>query len=350
MLSRLSAEESSRLRAAIRELGTVGQEQRESVPAEVLQAPESDEADAADAEQRQEAPAEALDDTDQGVELVLSDLATRTPPTPKPRVPETPTIEGDPWLHSLGEAEPETIAGFLEREQPAAIALVLSHLPSDVSAAVLALLEDDRRAAVLLQLSRSGDADPAAVRVVATELANWIQQHKHEAKRKAERVAKIQSILDALPASERSTLVERLGEADDELGATLGAVHPLGEPPTPGDVGTPRTEEHPEAALPQAPQEPRELVFARLAKMETRRLLSAARSLPARTALLALAELPPEQFRSVRKHLSRKAWQDLCRRLSTLAPVRLADVEASQRALDAAVRHAASPPRINHKA
>lgn len=338
MLSRLSPEEATRLRDAIRQLGESSDDTDHPAPD---QAPDAVRDDSLASDTQAPRP-----ETDDGVELVLSDLASRARPaettTPSPTRHEA-SIEEDPWLHSLCEAEPETIAGFLEREAPAAIALVLSHLPSDHSAAVLSMFDDDRRADVLLQLSRSGDADPAAVRVIATELANWIQQHRHEQKRKAERIAKIQSILKALPPSERGTLVERLGEADEELGVTLGAKHPLGEAkavdrPTAAEEEV--APEEPTPPRPAMPVEPRELIFARLTRMDAERLLAAARTLPARTALLALAELPPKQIRTVHKQLSRKASQDLQRRLSTLAPVRLRDIEASQRALHAAIRHA----------
>ncbi|MEO1498036.1 MAG: FliG C-terminal domain-containing protein [Planctomycetota bacterium] len=357
MLSRLSAEEASRLRTAMRSVARSVAE--DEPPTDASRAEESltrqgnarsrptanvsAEPDVPDVAESNQAGGVEAD----GVELVLSDLASQTaaasPRAPVvPSVPATP-IDDDPWLHSLSEAEPETIAGFLEGEQPAAIALVLSHLPSDVSAAVLACFDEERRAAVLLQLSRSGDADPAAVRVIATELSNWIQTHRHEEKRRAERITMVQSILDAMPGGERRQLVDRLGEADNELGVSLGARHPLGASESEGeDDATPAiVKAHEESARPTPPSpplEPREIVVARLARVDAKRLLAAARTLPARTAILALVELPPRQLNALTKQLTGKASRDLLRRLDAVAPVRLNDVETAQRTLDAAVR------------
>ncbi|TWT43181.1 FliG C-terminal domain-containing protein [Botrimarina hoheduenensis] len=338
MLSRLSPEEATRLRSAIRALGEIDPDEREAVAREV--------AEPAVSPQTKPAPSptpqakRSATEADGGVELMLSGIAMASetaPTTPRrPSVPAPINEQEDPWLDSLNEAEPEAIAGFLSREQPQAVALVLSRLPDALAAAVLAQFEPARRGAVLRQLSRTGEADPSTLRVIATELANWIQQHRHTRQQRAERLAKVEAIVGALPVADRAGIVEQLAENDEELATLLSRFAAPTPIVTPTDL--PSSSEIDRQTPPPQPVEPQHVVFARLVRVDPRRLLEGVRRLPPRVALLALVELPEPVLRAVKKQLPRSAARDLSQRLAAITPVRLRDVEASQRALDARLR------------
>lgn len=290
MLCRLSTEEASALRAAI------------STAAE---------------------PAGPTVSSDGAVELQLGGDRDEAPEkqTPVPPTPSPPPFDGAAWLRSLRDADPATIAAYLSREQPRAIAMVLGYLSPELSAGVLQNLTEHEQARVVAQLADQRDADPDSLRILASGLAEWVKQQQEEAERRHHRVATIRQILAATPTERRRRLLTELAGADPEVAASLTDLMPRQEPT-------------PQASLPQKrPPAAPPLPLEELARLDGRALAEAIGRLNARTALLALAAAPEGVIERLANGLPRKAAADLRSRINRVGPTTLTEIDRAQTAL-----------------
>ena len=321
LLSRLSANEARSLRAAIRELSPVGDEERERVAEEVRQA------------NARTAPS-ARSPTPAGVELALGTSLGR------PEDASQPNTDPTAWLRSLSNADPRAIAAYLSREQPRAVAVVLSHLPASLSAGVLAEFPAEERCRVVAQLATIGDADPDSLRVIASGLADWIGQQEAESRRRSDRLATIREILLATPTGERGRLLQSLEDSEPQLAAELRVVAPRPiESPAPTDAHVEREE----AAAGFRPLPPEELE-----RLDGRTLAEAVSALDGQTALLALAASPASVLERLCGGLPKATASDLRQRVNRVGPATLPNIERARlelaRAASDALRAKAARP------
>lgn len=314
MLGRLSVDEATALRAAIKELGDFDEDEKLLV-VEQLRQPET-------------TPSTSRVSTDGAVELQLGTtepepLKAATPTVPPAKV-VPPPIDGAAYLGSLGDADPESISSYLDSEQPRAVALVLGHLPPQVAAGVLRGLPNNQRAEVVVQLADQGDADPDSLRVIAKGLSDWVDRRRSEQLRRESRVATIRQILAATPADEREEILRGLAKTEPEIAAALGVSRIAAPKPETGPVAAP-----PAPALAAIP-------FDQLHRLDSRGLAEAVGRLAPRTALLALAGAPEELLNKLVKGLSRTAASDLRARLLRVGPTTLAEIDRAQQTLGGA--------------
>jgi flagellar motor switch protein FliG len=305
MLGRLSAEEARALRDAIAELDDT--DGREASTTKYNAAPASE---------------------DGSVELQLSTTAYQPAPQ-RTQQPEAEQLDGAVWFRQLRDADPQAIADYLSREQPRAIAVVLSYLAPGLSASVLQCLPLEEQPRVVAQLADQHDADPDTLRVIATGLADWVRRHQEEHQRRSTRVATIRQIVAATPEDKRRGLLATLAASEPHLAAALADLAPTPTPnPTPVAA---------KPALPPRPQPTPTLTFEDLRRIDGRALAEAVGSLDARTALLALAAAPDEIVSNLTIGLPRTAARELRQRIHRVGPTTLTEIDRAQAALAFAV-------------
>ncbi|QDV75247.1 FliG C-terminal domain-containing protein [Botrimarina mediterranea] len=311
MLGRLSAEEARALRVAIAELEQAG----DGKPATSASMPASQ---------------------DGSVELQLSTSPYNPGPQNKPQPTTEPEpLDGAAWFRQLRDADPQSIADYLSREQPRAIALVLGYLPPDLSAGVLQCLPVEEQPRVVAQLADQHEADPDSLRVIATGLADWVRRHHEEDQRRSTRVATIRQIVAATPEDKRRGLLATLAASEPHLAAALADLTPQ-QPPKPT----------PAVAKPTpAPQPQPTLTIDDLRRVDGRALAEAVGSLDARMALLALAAAPDEVVSNLTAGLPRIAARELRQRMHRVGPTTLVEIDRAQSALALAVEQVVSQRR-----
>lgn len=327
LIGRLSHEEATALRSSIAQLGEVDSAEREEV-----------------AEQLREDVAFTPQETnkDSGVELSLGSAAMSASVSTLPAEVETHADS----FGQLRDADPTAIATYLAGEQPRAVSLVLSYLPAETSAAVLAEYSDAEQANLLMQMSQLGEADPASVRVVASGLSDWIQHQNEERRLRADRMETVRAVLAASPAKQRSGLVKQLTQSDPTLASELGRfVEEIPQPVrtvTPpasnirrksGADGSPRIalRKPTQPKLPPAPW----LSFGDLDRLDGPAIVQALSQLDGRTALLALAGASDALLARLETGLSKQSTKELQRRIAHLGATTLTEVDRAQQALAA---------------
>jgi len=138
-----------------------------------------------------------------------------------PRPAATPRAGGGVRF-DFAAAEAPALAALLAGEDPGDIALVLSRMPGEAAAALLAALPAETRAAAALALAEPRRADMALLRAMKDELENRLYGASGGP-------AEAAALLKALPYGERKAVLEKVLAADAERGADLRALVPLDE-------------------------------------------------------------------------------------------------------------------------
>ncbi|OJW75575.1 FliG C-terminal domain-containing protein [Thiobacillus sp. 65-1402] len=118
-------------------------------------------------------------------------------------------------LEKLAWREPAEIAGLLEAQPPQLIAVVVTHLPRDVAAAVLELLPARSRADTLLSLAHSEAPSPDMLR----ELDDWLAGQEAAAPPQGE--AAVASLLGQMSEGSAAAALSQLDRNDADLAARL---------------------------------------------------------------------------------------------------------------------------------
>ncbi|HUY91736.1 MAG TPA: FliG C-terminal domain-containing protein [Pirellulales bacterium] len=170
-------------------------------------------------------PAPAVDDSLGGVELD-PDLARRLGQAsrPAPRRFGQDADEqaaGEPPFRFLREAHTARITPFLAGEHPQTIALVISHLPPERAAGVLAALDGELQAEVLRRLTDLEETDPEIMREVERGLESKILEQARSERRRAAGLSAAAGILAAAEPAAKRTLLANLARHDRPLAGKL---------------------------------------------------------------------------------------------------------------------------------
>lgn len=312
MLGRLSADEARALRDAIAALDDT--DGREASTTYYNAAPASE---------------------DGSVELQLSTTAYQPAPQ-RAHQPETEQLDGAAWFRQLRDADPQAVADYLSREQPRAIAVVLSYLAPGLSASVLQCLPLEEQPRVVAQLADQHDADNDTLRVIATGLSDWVRRHQEEHERRSSRVATIRQIVAATPEDKRRGLLATLAASEPHLAAALADLAPTPKPAPVASKPSPTPR----------PQPTPTLTFEDLRRIDGRALAEAVGSLDARTALLALAAAPDEIVSNLTAGLPRTAARELRQRIHRVGPTTLTEIDRAQAALALSVEKVVNQRRV----
>lgn len=207
-------------------------------------------------------------------------------------------IENTPQpFRFLHEAQSDTISPVLSGEHPQTIALVVSHLPDERAASLLATLEGELQADVIRRLMSLDQTDPEILREVERGLESRLREQSQVERRRDVGLASIARMLAAAAPSVRRAILANLATHDRRLAGRLRS-------PSLRFEDLQRLDDESLAAV-LAAAEPE---VARLA------LAGADSALVDRV----LSELQPAEARKVRRLIER------------LGPTRLSDVEEAQ--------------------
>lgn len=130
--------------------------------------------------------------------------------------------KGDAWAR-LSALDADVLMGFFERESLEVSAVLLSKLPTDKAAGILARMPGDQARRVAFAVSRTEQVTPEAVYRIGVSLATQIDQAppKEFAKPPAKRLGEI---LDVSTANTRDSVLTGIEEDDAEFARALRGV------------------------------------------------------------------------------------------------------------------------------
>ena len=122
----------------------------------------------------------------------------------------------------LKKVDPKQLGAYLKKESPQAIAVMLAHVDSDRSGAILSALPQDSQIKVLLAMARLEESDPEIVTAMEKALTEDISSMTSGPGMKktggAQAVAKI---LNSMSASDNKFLMGEISEEDFELASDI---------------------------------------------------------------------------------------------------------------------------------
>lgn len=254
-------------------------------------------------------PAAARRD-DRGVELD-GGLAAKLAKNPHDWI-EAPKPSRSPF-EFLQQADGDRLAAFLGNERPQTVALVLSYLPTDLSARIASSLPQPLQSDVLRKLGDLDEAAPDALRELELALRDRIERDERNRARRNAGLEIVARIMDA---------------AEPQLAQQWRAA----------------LDEAPQAAPPDAPA----LTWAEFERWDPRRAAAAVLATRPETSVLALAGATPGFFERLLAAMHPADAEFYRRATSQLSPTRLSDIEAAQQRLaaDAAVNTNHASPAL----
>ena len=248
---------------------------------------------------------------DWGVELKLS-TGNSLPVRAKSTDTGTETDEKAPFRF-LRAAHGAKITPFLVGEHPQTIAVVVSHLPDDRAAAVLAQLDGKLQADVIRRLIDLDQADPEVVREIELALESRMLEQALAERREESGLESMARILDAAEPALRRRIVANLARHDPNLADRFG--------PTPFE-------------------------FDDLAQLDESALATVLATAGLEVTRLALAGADAELVHRILEPLSPAEAKKMRRMIERIGPVRLSDVEEAQHELARIARELASEGTI----
>lgn len=203
----------------------------------------------------------------------------------------------------LHEAPPRKLVPFLEREHPQTIAVVISHLPADRAAEILAHLGESLQIEVARRLVDLEETDAEVLSEVERGLEAWLADQVRGESRQTAGVAALANILGAANPQARQHILANLARHDRELAGQLES--PAGPP----------------------------LSFSDFERMDSASLAVVLHHADSELLLLALAGAAPRFAERAIELFGPAEAQALHKALCNLGPTRLSDVEESQQQL-----------------
>jgi flagellar motor switch protein FliG len=330
MLGHLSADEAATIRAAMRAVGQVETSERAAVMAEL----------------RGGRAAKQYASGAGDVELTLSSSFAGESYGERGASPTvTQGIAADSKRFDFLENAPTSaLVTHLAREQAQTIAVVLSHLPPERAAAVLAALPRKVQAETVERLSTLGETDPECVSVLKRELETWAAERDGLRDGNGRRRDTMAAILAAADAKSRGQILSNMKDHKAALAKQFAppqakraavkvpvaklqidrpSVRRVDDPISkPAITPTPRVE----------PRLPR-VDFDDLAGLDSRTLSAVLRQVDANVLALALAGSRDELVDRICEQMPKRTAREFRRQLRRLGPTRLSDVEGAQRAV-----------------
>ncbi len=200
------------------------------------------------------------------------------------------------------------IASFMGDEHPQLIALVLSHLPPDSAAQVIASLEESMRTDVARRIATMDRISPDVVQQVAEFLEQKLAAVLRAGVTGGNEMGGLSSIVAILNQTERASeqqILAELEQSDPELAEQI------------------RNEM---------------FVFDDVASLDDRTLQQILRNVVPKDLAVALKTVPESVRDKFLRNVSERAAQDVLEEIDLLGPTRISQVEAAQSAIVKTVR------------
>lgn len=360
LLAQLQPAEARALRAAMRDLGAVDEQELLHVAAELqrwsAQTPSSPPRDqtAVVLELRGDTTSEKADAAGSSLESESrcnSQLAELRQLAAIAQSPTTP-------FQSLIATDSRALGEFLKQEHPQTVAVVLSYLPAGKAAEALSGLTDERQAEVVQRLAELGDTDADSLRVVEHSLEIWLTEQRREQLRRSDRMSIVGSILAATQDSTRQTILSRLKTRDCQLARQLEGQVTKTVPNV--NAGAPNRFDGHQALLRQkcnaTEANSRErrptrndrqhhasadrkltadtsFAFENLAELPNQALTTLLRNVDTQLLHCACAGASQQLLERISGVLPRRLRKEFRNQLRSIGPIRLRDVEAAQQAI-----------------
>jgi flagellar motor switch protein FliG len=215
------------------------------------------------------------------------------------------------YLHPLSflhRIDPQQIASFIGDEHPQLIALVLSHLPPDSAAQVIASLEESIRTDVARRIATMDRISPDVVEEVASFLEQKLAAVLRGGVSGGNEMGGLPSIVAILNQTERASeqqILKELEESDPELAEQI------------------RNEM---------------FVFDDVASLDDRTLQQILRNVVPKDLAIALKTASEGIREKFLRNVSERAAQDVLEEIDLLGPTRVSQVETAQTAIVKTVR------------
>ena len=330
MLGQLSAAEAAKIRTAMRAVGQVATNEQADVMAEL----------------RGARPTKQYTSGAGDVELALSSSFTSDPYGERAAFPTgvDGVVATSNRFAFLENAPTHALVPHLAREHAQTIAVVLSHLPPERAAAVLAALPQKVQAETVERLSTLGETDPECVSVLKRELESWAAQRDGLRAGNGRRRDTMAEILAAADPKSRGQILSNMKDHKAAL-AKQFSTRQAERPAVKAPITKPQNEkpgvrnaDNP-VREPAAPPAPRVEVrmpsidFDDLAGLDSRTLSAVLRQVDANVLALALAGSREELVDRICEQMPKRTAREFRRQLRRLGPTRLSDVEGAQRAV-----------------
>ena len=329
MLGRLSSEEAATIRAAMRAVGQVDTGDQAEVVAEL----------------RGTRPAKIASGAGD-VELSLSSSFTGESYGERTALSST----GGGFANSsnrfefLENAPTRALVPHLAREHAQTIAVVLSHLPPERAAAVLAALPQKVQAETVERLSTLGETDPECVSVLKRELETWAAKRDGLRNDNGRRRDTMAAILAAADAKSRGQILSNMKDHKAALAKQFSPRN-MERPAVKAAVAKPQAEISSARTADKSVRQPAvqptprvevrlpRINFDDLAELDSRTLSAVLRQVDANVLALALAGSRDELVDRVCEQMPKRTAREFRRQLRRLGPTRLSDVEGAQQAV-----------------
>jgi flagellar motor switch protein FliG len=328
MLGQLSAEEAAKIRAAMRAVGQVDTDDQAAVVAELRGArPLKIASDAGD------------------VELSLSSsFAGEFGERAAVRNAGDGLVNSSNRFDFLENAPTHALVPHLAREHAQTIAVVLSQLPPERAAAVLAALPQKVQAETVERLSTLGETDPECVSVLKRELEAWAAKRDGSRNDNGRRRDTMAAILAAADPKSRGQILSNM---KDHKAAVAKQFSPRdeGRPAVKAAVAKPQAAMLNARAAETSVREPSVAPVARvevrvpriefddLAELDSRTLSALLRQVDPNVLALALVGSREDLVDRICEQMPKRTAREFRRQLRRLGPTRLSDVESAQRAV-----------------
>lgn len=117
----------------------------------------------------------------------------------------------------LQKANPDNLLAYILDEHPQTIALIMSHMPSSLSAEVLSGLPADKQIEVVQRIASMEQTSPEVIRVVEKSLESRLSSTFSQHLEKAGGVPKVAQILNICDRMTNKGILEQLDEVQGEL-------------------------------------------------------------------------------------------------------------------------------------
>jgi flagellar motor switch protein FliG len=320
MLGRLSTDEAAKIRGAMRAVGQVATSEQADVMAELRGA-------------RPAAAASSAGDVELSLSTSYSDESYGEAVATSAR-----------RFEFLETAPTHALVLHLAREHAQTIAVVLSHLPPERAAAVLAALPQKVQAETVERLSTLGETDPECLSVLKRELETWASERDLLRNGNGRRRDTMAAILAAADSKSRSHILSNMKDHKSALAEQfspgraerLAVNAPLAKP----QASIPRVLSAAKQArqLPTTSVRPPEVSLPRidfdnLVELDARTLSAVLRQVDANVLALALAGSRDELVERICEQMPKRTAREFRRQLRRLGPTRLSDVEGAQQAV-----------------
>jgi len=124
-------------------------------------------------------------------------------------------------LNTLQKADPLQLAKFIQGEHPQTIALVLAHMSSKASAAVLALLPEKLRAQAVMRMAQMQQFSPEMVQKISLILSRKMMSLGEQSRRGFGGVKMVADLLNTIDARLSSTILTAVEQDSPQLALSI---------------------------------------------------------------------------------------------------------------------------------